>query len=458
MKKRTIKVAKFGGTSLANAVQIRKVCAIVKSDPSRRVVVVSAPGKRSSDDVKITDRLIALARTRLEGGSGDAERAAILERYEEIIRDLGLSKTLGEEIAGDLERRLAADRKEAATYLDLLKAAGEDYCARLVAQALLREGVPARYLGPEEAGLLLSDEPGNAQVLPESYSRLARVLGSIRETVVFPGFFGLTPTGRIVTFPRGGSDITGAILASAVQAAEYENFTDVDSVFAADPRLVPEARPIELLTYREMRELAYAGFGVFHEEAIIPAVQARIPIHIRNTNRPEAPGSRVVPERPYTAGAVVGIASSDGFCTLFVDKYLMNREVGFGRRLLQIIEEEGLSYEHMPSGIDNLSVVLREEQLTEAMKARILERCRSELKAEDAEFEPGLCLIMIVGEGMRYTVGMAARATSALARAGVNIEMMNQGASEISMMFGVKSVDRKRAVRALYDEFFSAGT
>jgi aspartate kinase len=458
MKRRGIKVAKFGGTSLADANQIRKVCAIVKADPARRIIVVSAPGKRTREDTKVTDLLIALARARLSGQSGEAERDAVLSRYEAIIRDLGLPEALLREIADDLDRRLAADTKEGGAYTDLLKAAGEDYCARLVAMALTREGVTARYVGPKEAGLVLSDEPGNAQVLPESYENLSRALGNARDVVVFPGFFGLTPAGRVVTFPRGGSDITGAILAAAIRADEYENFTDVDSVFAADPRLVPEARPIELLTYREMRELAYAGFGVFHDEAIIPAVHARIPIRIRNTNRPDAPGTRVVPERPYTAGAVVGIASSEGFCTLYVDKYLMNREVGFGRRLLQIIEEEGLAYEHMPSGIDNLSLVLREDRLTEAMKARILERCRTELKADDAEFEPGLSLIMIVGEGMRYTVGMAARATSALAHAGVNIEMMNQGASEISMMFGVKSVDRKRAVRALYDEFFPAGS
>lgn len=458
MKRRGIKVAKFGGTSLADANQIRKVCAIVKADPARRIIVVSAPGKRTREDTKVTDLLIALARARLAGQSGETERNAVLARYEAIIRDLGLSEALLREIADDLDCRLAADTKEGGGYTDLLKAAGEDYCARLVAMALAREGVTARYMGPKEAGLVLSDEPGNAQVLPESYENLSRSLGNAREVVVFPGFFGLTPAGRVVTFPRGGSDITGAILAAAIRADEYENFTDVDSVFSADPRLVPEARPIELLTYREMRELAYAGFGVFHDEAIIPAVHARIPIRIRNTNRPDAPGTRVVPERSYTAGAVVGIASSEGFCTLYVDKYLMNREVGFGRRLLQIIEEEGLAYEHMPSGIDNLSLVLREDRLTEAMKGRILERCRTELKADDAEFEPGLSLIMIVGEGMRYTVGMAARATSALAHAGVNIEMMNQGASEISMMFGVKSVDRKRAVRALYDEFFPAGS
>jgi aspartate kinase len=340
---------------------------------------------------------------------------------------------------------MESDRANTGLFRDLLKAAGEDNSARISAAAFAKMGLPARYLSPRQAGLILTDDPGNATVLPESYANLAKSLADTREVIVFPGFFGCTKAGGTVTFPRGGSDITGAILAAAVKASEYENFTDVDSVFAVDPRIVSNAKAINLLTYREMRELAYAGFGVFHDEAIVPAVQAHIPICIKNTNRPEAPGTRIVPTRSYTSGGVVGIASADGFCTLSLDKYLMNREIGFGRRLLQIIEEEGLSYEHVPSGIDNISVVIRETSLPEGKKQHILARCKNEL-----------ALIMVVGEGMRYTVGLARRATAALADAGVNIEMMNQGASEISMMFGVKDSDRKKAVKALYEAFFEA--
>jgi len=229
----------------------------------------------------------------------------------------------------------------------------------------------------------------------------------------------------------------------------------VDSVFAADPRVVPGAKPMNFLTYREMRELSYAGFGVFHDEAIAPVVHAGIPINIRNTNRPEAPGTMITPKRDHKAGDVVGISSSDGFCTIFVEKYLMNREIGFGRRLLQILEEEGLSYEHAPSGIDNTSVILREKDLTAEKEAHVAKRIRRELNADDVEVERGLALVMIVGEGMHYAVGMAAKATAAFAKAGANIEMMNQGSSEISMMFGVKAVDRRRAVKALYDAFFA---
>ena len=448
-----MKVAKFGGTSLADAGQILKVLDIARADPARRLIVVSAPGKRSKDDTKVTDLLIACAKAVLARGEAEAELAAVVVRFAAIAKDLDLPAALTAEIENDLRSRLAGDRSHKALFTDSIKAAGEEYSARCVAAVFTRKGLEAHYVCPREAGLVLSDEPGNAQVLEESYSRLA-ALRDRPGVTIFPGFFGYTKTGRVVTFPRGGSDITGAILAAAVKAEVYENFTDVDSVYSADPRIVPEARPIELLTYREMRELAYAGFGVFHDEAIIPAVHANVPICIRNTNRPAAPGTMIVPERPYAAGGVVGISSSDGFCTLYLSKYLMNREIGFGRRMLQILEEEGLPYEHAPSGIDNTSVILRNKLLTPEKEKHVVGRIQKELAADDVEVERGLALIMVVGEGMRYTVGLAARATRALADAGVNIEMMNQGSSEISMMFGVKAGSRRQAVRSLYQEFF----
>ncbi len=448
-----MKVAKFGGTSVADAGQISKVFDIIRADPARRIVVVSAPGKRSKEDVKVTDMLIAVAKAALAGGAADREIENVVLRFEEIARGLGVETDFGAVVRDELRRRVGASRDNAQLFTDALKAAGEDFCARLVAEAFRKRGLDAHYVSPRDAGMVLSEEPGNAQVLDESYPRLAQ-LAERPGVTIFPGFFGYTRSGRIVTFPRGGSDITGAILAAAVRAEAYENFTDVDSVYVVDPRIVPEAKPIALLTYREMRELAYAGFGVFHDEAIVPAVRARVPINIRNTNRPTAPGTMVVPERPYSAGAVVGISSSDGFSTIFLSKYLMNREVGFGRRLLQILEEEGLPFEHTPSGIDNMSVILRSDLLAADKERRVLARIRAELNPDDVDIEHGLALIMVVGEGMRYTVGLASRATRALAEAGVNIEMMNQGSSEISMMFGVKEADRKRAVRALYHEFF----
>jgi aspartate kinase len=222
-----------------------------------------------------------------------------------------------------------------------------------------------------------------------------------------------------------------------------------------DPRIVPDAPAIDLMTYREMRELAYAGFGVFHDEAIIPAVHAKIPICIKNTNRPEAPGTMIAPTRSNEERVVVGISSADGFCAIYIDKYMMNREVGFGRRLLQILEEEKISFEHTPSGIDNMSVILESSELSADREALVVKRIEAELLPDKVTVEHGLALLMVVGEGMHYTVGMAARATRALGDAGVNIEMINQGASEISMMFAVKETDRKKAVSALGHAFFS---
>ena len=448
-----MKVCKFGGTSMADAGQIRKACDIVLSDPKRRLVVVSAPGKRSKADTKVTDLLIALAEKCMAAGAAEKELAAVVDRYGAIARDLGLSADITQRIEEDLRARLATPRGDRAQFLDTLKAAGEDNCAKLVAEYLKSTGVDACYISPKDAGLLLTHEFGNARVLPESYANLAK-LRDRKGIQIFPGFFGYSPQGAVVTFPRGGSDITGSILAAAVKAEVYENFTDVDSVFVASPAVVENPRPISEITYREMRELSYAGFSVFHEEALAPVFHAGVPVCVKNTNNPSAPGTCITMERVCPAGQVAGIASSDGFCSIYVSKYLMNREVGFGRRLLQILEEEGLSYEHSPSGIDNISVILREKQFTEAVEGRALERIRKELEVDEVSVERGLAIVMVVGECMRHVVGIAARATEAFARANVNIEMINQGSSEVSMMFGVKAEDTSRAVRTLYDEFF----
>lgn len=443
-----MKVVKFGGTSLADARQVLKVINIVKSDSARRIVVVSAPGKRNSNDTKVTDLLILLAKAVLASKPFETELAAVTQRYAEIQQELDLDGGIVKEIEDDMRCRIRGRGSHDAQFMDAMKAAGEDNSAKLVARAFVKQGIPARYIDPRDAGMLLTDDFGNAQVLPESYTRLAS-LKDVAEIAVFPGFFGYTLQGQVVTFPRGGSDITGSILAAAVNAEIYENFTDVDSVYAIDPRIIPNNHPIPVLTYREMRELAYAGFGVFHDEAVVPAVQARVPICIKNTNRPEAPGTMIVPERKYQHGEVVGVASASGFSSIFISKYMMNREVGFGRRVLQILEQEQLSFEHVPTGIDSMSVVLRSAQLTKHKEQLVLNRIRDELQPDDVSIEHDLALIMVVGEGMRYAVGVASTACLALAEKGVNIEMINQGSSEISIMFGVKETDRKAAVEAL---------
>ncbi|MCF6093110.1 aspartate kinase [Microaerobacter geothermalis] len=446
-----MKVAKFGGTSLASAHQIRKVCHIITGDPERKIIVVSAPGKRFKEDIKVTDLLIALASKFLKDGQVKEELNDVVVRYREIAEGLELPEHIVYVIEEDLKKRLAQDTTNQKKFMDSLKASGEDNCAKLVAEYLRTMGYEAHYINPREAGLLVSNEYSNGQVLPESYERLKK-LKNYSGILIFPGFFGYTIDGDLVTFPRGGSDITGSILAAAVKADLYENFTDVDSVFSVNPNIVENPKEIKKLTYTEMRELSYAGFSVFHDEALVPAFQAKIPVCIKNTNNPNAPGTLIVAERETTDQPVSGIACDVGFCSINISKYLMNREVGFGRKLLQILEDEGLSYEHTPSGIDNISVVLRE--FDKETEKRIVERIQAELKVDDIYIQHDLALVMIVGEGMRRSVGITARAAKALANVNVNLEMINQGSSEVSIMFGIKANDADKAVIALYEEFF----
>jgi len=448
-----MKVVKFGGSSLASGEQLEKVFNIVVSDPTRKIVVVSAPGKRYSDDIKVTDLLISLAEASIKGENTDKLFDAVITRYASIAAELELGNSIIEQISNDLSALLTGDQSKPERYLDALKASGEDNNAKLIAAFFSSKGIDAEYVNPKDAGLFVSNEPGNAQVLPESYERLFQ-LREREGIVIFPGFFGYTKEGDILTFSRSGSDITGSILANGVKADLYENFTDVDAVYSVNPTFVANPKEISELTYREMRELSYAGFSVFHDEALIPAFRAGIPVNIKNTNNPTAPGTRVVNRRENSNGPVIGIASDKGFCSIYINKYLMNREIGFGRKLLQIFEDYNMSYEHIPSGIDDITIIFRQNQMDQELEETILARIKEELQADEVIIEHDLSLIMIVGEGMRHNVGTTARASKALAAAGVNIEMINQGSSEVSMMFGIKAVDEKRAVNALYDEFF----
>ena len=450
-----MKVVKFGGSSLASGKQIEKVFNIVNADPERKIIVVSAPGKRFSADNKVTDLLIACAEKRNQGEAADDLAEAVLDRYGQIADELELDPKIKDIIREDLFTRLSSDTDDPEVFMDLIKASGEDNNAKLVAAYFQQQGVEARYVNPNEAGLLVSPEPGNAQVLPEAYENRY----SLREQdgiIISPALFAYSRNGQAFTFSRSGSDVTGSILAGAAKADLYENFTDVDAVFSVNPFIVESPKEIKELTYREMRELSYAGFTVLHDEALVPAFRAGIPVQIKNTNNPSAPGTRIVNKRANTNGPVIGIASDQGFCSIYVGKYLMNREVGFGRKLLTILEEYGLSYEHTPSGIDDISIILRENQFTDGMEEEILRRIQRELHADEVKIQHSLSLIMVVGEGMRQNIGTMARASKALAKAKVNMEMINQGSSEVSMMFGVQAVDEKRAVQALYNEFFAA--
>ncbi|UPV79586.1 aspartate kinase [Bacillus rugosus] len=449
-----MKVVKFGGSSLASGAQLEKVFDIVTSDPARKAVVVSAPGKRYAEDTKVTDLLIACAEQYLASGSTPELAEAVVERYALIANELQLEQTIIEKIRDDLFTLLEGDKSNPEQYLDAVKASGEDNNAKLIAAYFRHKGVKAEYVNPKDAGLFVTNEPGNAQVLPESYQNLYR----LRERdglIIFPGFFGFSEAGDVITFSRSGSDITGSILANGLQADLYENFTDVDAVYSVNPSFVENPKEISELTYREMRELSYAGFSVFHDEALIPAFRAGIPVQIKNTNNPSAQGTRVVSKRDNTNGPVVGIASDIGFCSIYISKYLMNREIGFGRKALQILEEHGLTYEHVPSGIDDMTIILREGQMDAATERSVIKLIQEDLHADEVIVEHHLALIMVVGEAMRHNVGTTARAAKALSEAKVNIEMINQGSSEVSMMFGVKEAEERKAVQALYQEFFA---
>ncbi|MCG7337642.1 aspartate kinase [Sporosarcina sp. ACRSM] len=448
-----MKVCKFGGTSVASAEQIKKVANIVTADPSRKVVVVSAPGKRFSEDEKVTDLLIHLAEQALKGENTDWELEKVIDRYRLIATELDLSDEIIQIIEQDLRKRLDFDRNDADLFMDNLKASGEDNNAKLIAAYFSHIGLEATYVCPKEAGLLVTNRPERVQALPAGDERLAK-LRDQPGIIVFPGFFGYTEDGTLRTFNRGGSDITGSLLAAALEAELYENFTDVDSVFAANPTIVDNPIAIDKMTYREMRELAYAGFSVFHDEALMPAFRRSVPVCIKNTNNPDAPGTMIVKERNHSTHPVIGIAADSGFSTLFVDKYLMNQEIGFGRRLLQILEEEEIPFEHTPSGIDNISVIIRSKFLTPHKEARIIQRVKEELNADDVHLHSNYSMIVLVGEGMRHTTGLAARAASAIARAGVSIQMINQGSSEVSLVFGVHREDENKILKGLYEEFF----
>lgn len=451
----TMKVCKFGGTSVASAQQIKKVAAILKADPSRKIVVVSAPGKRFDDDVKVTDMLIRLSQAALCNEDVEGYLSSVLDRYAQIAIGLDLGQAILDIIELDLRKRLASDKGNPGLFFDQLKASGEDNLAKLVAVYLTSIGLHAEYINPKDAGLLVTDFPQRVQALPESNNRLSALKEKTTITV-FPGFFGYTSKGELRTFERGGSDITGSILAAAVKAELYENFTDVDCVFVANPRIIENPEEIHKMTYREMRELSYAGFAVLHDEALMPAFKESVPVCIKNTNNPLAPGTMIVAEREHSFRPVTGISADSGFSTLFVSKYLMNREIGFGRKLLEILEDEKISFEHTPSGIDNLSVILRSYQLNAEVENRIVHRVKTELHADEVNIQNNFSMVVLVGEGMRNATGLAARATAAISRTGANIEMINQGSSEVSLVFGVLKQDETKILKELYKEFFSS--
>ena len=451
-----MKVAKFGGSSLSNASQIKKVAAIVQGDKDIKTIVVSAPGKRFSDDVKVTDLLIALYTNKIAGIDVTDVLEEILERYRSITKELKLSDELVIEFKNILLDRLQ-NIKEHDYLLDALKSSGEDFNARLIAAYFQTLNVDAKYVSPREAGMIVTDTPGEARLIPSAYKNIEKLKNYKEELLVIPGFFGISEDDNIITFARGGSDITGAIIARGISASIYENFTDESHIYAAHPGIIDNPYKIEEITYKEMRELAYAGFGIFHDEALEPLYQENIPVMIRNTNEPDIEGTKIVAEREIDPDIpVIGFSCDEGFTSISLHKYLLNKEVGFTKRILQILEDYNISYEHMPSGIDDVSIIIRSSQFTgnESLD-NIISDIKQQIEPEWIEIEKDLSLLFIVGLGMARQVGTVKRVTTALAEKNVNIRMMNQGSTEYSMMFAIETKDHVPAIEGLFKEFFS---
>ena len=450
-----MKVVKFGGSSLADGPHVERAIAIIKEDPERRIIVTSAPGKRSADDVKVTDLLIAYATAVLHRDDYAEIREEIIRRYFEIAAFFDLPQKALQFIPQTITSLAETAFPNADYLMAAFKATGERLNAFLLAALLNHQGITAQFIDPKKAGIIVSDQlgPNNATVLPETYSHLARFRES-REVLVIPGFYGYTPNGEVATFSRGGSDITGAIIARGVAAECYENFTDVDAIYAANPTVVSHPRPIKEMTYREMRELAYAGFSVFHDEALIPAIAGKIPVIVKNTNAPQRPGTRIIPAtnfKPQTT--ITGVACARNFSALYLHKYLLNKEVGVTLKILKILSAHGISYEHMPSGIDDLTIITRTSQLTPALRQQIALDIQAAVQPDHLEWIDDYAIIMVVGEGMHDRIGTTNGVTTALAQANVAIHMINQGASRISIMVGVRASDADRGTAAIYNYF-----
>lgn len=431
------KVVKFGGSSLASAEQFKKVGAIIRADGTRRYVVPSAPGKRFSEDTKVTDLLYACYRAANEE-IFQKLLAEIKSRYQEIIDGLELSLSLEEDFK-ILEENFRQQ-------------IGEEYAASR--GEYLNGKIMADYLGftfVDPAEMIRFD--GNGQFDAEITEALvAKRLKDVTEAVV-PGFYGAKENGEIKTFSRGGSDITGSIIAGALDVELYENWTDVSGVMVTDPRIINNPKSIDTITYRELRELSYMGATVLHEDAIFPVRKAGIPINIKNTNAPEEDGTMIVEDTckkpPYT---ITGIAGKKGFCSLFIEKSMMNSEIGFGRKVLQVLEEQGISFEHVPSGIDTMTIFIHQDEFAEK-EQQVIAGIHRAVKPDYMELETDLSLVAVVGRGMRSNRGTAARIFAALAHANVNVRMIDQGSSELNVIVGVKDEDFEPAIKAIYDIF-----
>ena len=432
------KVVKFGGSSLADAKQFKKAGDIVRADATRLYVVPSAPGKRNSSDTKVTDMLIEAYRIAANDGDLDRQLADIKARYDEIITGLGLDFTLDDEF------EVIADTLKKDPYLDYAASRGE----------YLNGKIMAKYLGfdfVDPFDTIFFNEEGSLN----TYKTEKEMKAALQKTqgAVVPGFYGRGKDGRVKTFSRGGSDVTGSIVAAAASVDVYENWTDVSGFLVADPRIVKDPVGIDTITYRELREISYMGASVLHEDAIFPVRSKGIPINIKNTNRPQDEGTWIVESTAKKSDyTITGIAGKKGFCACLITKGLMNSEIGFGRKVLQSFEDNGISFEHMPSGIDTMTVVVHEDEFLDK-EQQVVSEIHRFAHPDSIEIESDLALIAVVGRGMKSMRGTAGRIFSALAHRNVNVRMIDQGSSELNIIIGVANQDFETAIEAIYDIF-----
>ena len=434
-----MKVVKFGGSSLANSEQFKKVGDIIRADKDRKYVIPSAPGKRFSKDTKVTDLLYRMADEALQKEDFSGTLEEIKERYNEIIEGLGLEGFSLDDQFEEIKKHMTETPE-----VDYAASRGEHLNGRIMAEYLGFE-----FLDPFE--MVFFDEEG---LLDDK--KTMRAVGKRLEEVdyaVIPGFYGCGANGKVKTFSRGGSDITGSIVAGACHADVYENWTDVSGFLVADPRIIKNPARIETITYRELRELSYMGASVLHDEAIFPVRRQGIPINIRNTNRPDDEGTWIVESTAQKSGYVItGIAGRKDFCAVLITKDMMNSEIGFGRKVLQAFEDNQISFEHMPSGIDTMTIVVHEDEFI-AKEQKVVSAIHRLVKPDSIEIESDLALIAVVGRGMKSMRGTAGRIFSALAHAHVNVRMIDQGSSELNIIIGVENKDFETALQAIYDIF-----
>ena len=435
-------VCKFGGSSLADGNNISRVTEIIGSEPARRFVVVSAPGKRYSDDTKVTDLLYACYQECVEKGSCADTFQKIRRRFHSIVSELGMETFDIESILNETERAIEENKSA-----DFTASRGEYLNARIVAAKLGWAFVDAK-------DIIFFDKNGRFDEA-RSYPLIEKTL-SASGCAVVPGFYGTGADGKIKTFSRGGSDISGSIVARAMNADVYENWTDVSGFLACDPRIVDKPEKIETISFKELRELSYMGAHVLHADSIFPVRKGDIPIRIKNTFRPQDSGTLILPSKKYvkSGNIVTGIAGKKDFTVIFLEKSMMNSEVGFARKVLSILEQDNINFEHMPSGIDTLSLVIESKYLANGMLDKLLEQIQAAVHPDYLRVLENIALVATVGHGMASNVGTSARLFTALSEAGINIRMIDQGSSEINIIVGIDNADYEKCIRAIYAEFF----